>query len=148
MDSIFNLAKATIENGGFKLQDKLRELTSMMLVGQIDVGDYDTLARLATERADAETDPTDTNLLGALKTLNAKLADIEARLATLEEANGEEPVVYEYPEWERWNGLSDSGYKFGDRVTHLGIKYISNYTGLNVWEPGLLGTEALWSVVE
>ena len=79
--------------------------------------------------------------------INSELADVKARLVKLEEAGGEEVVEDEYPEWERWNGLPDSGYKFGDKVTHLGVKYISNFVGLNVWEPGLQGTEALWTVV-
>lgn len=148
MVDIFNLAQSTIKNGGFKLDDKLRELTSIMLVGQIDPFEYDELTRLAQQYANAEVEPADTNILGALRTINMELANIKARLAKLEEANAEIPVEDEYPAWERWNGLPDSGYKFGDKVMHLGVKYVSNYVGLNVWEPGLQGTEALWTKVE
>lgn len=148
MVDIFNLAQSTIKNGGFKLDDKLRELTSIMLVGQIDPFEYDELTRLAQQYANAEVEPADTNILGALRTINEELASIRNRLAKLEEANAEIPVEDEYPAWERWNGLPDSGYKFGAKVTHLGVKYVSNYVGLNVWEPGLMGTEALWSVIE
>lgn len=148
MVDIFNLAQSTIKNGGFKLDDKLRELTSIMLVGQIDPFEYDELTRLAQQYANAEVEPADTNILGALRTINEELASIKARLAKLEEANAEIPVEDEYPAWERWNGLPDSGYKFGDKVMHLGVKYVSNYVGLNVWEPGLQGTEALWTKVE
>lgn len=148
MDSIFNLAKTSIEVGGFQLKDKLRELTSIMLVGQIDPIEYDELVRLAQEYANKETDPNETNILGALRTINAEIARINARLDALEEAKGEAPTEEAIPEWERWNGLPSSGYKFGDKVIHLGVVYVSNYTGLNVWEPGLLGTEALWTVVE
>lgn len=148
MVDIFNLAQSTIKNGGFKLDDKLRELTSIMLVGQIDPFEYDELTRLAQQYANAEVEPADTNILGALRTVNMELASIKARLAKLEEANAEIPVEDEYPAWERWNGLPDSGYKFGAKVTHLGVKYVSNYVGLNVWEPGLQGTEALWTKIE
>lgn len=148
MDDIFNLIKTSIELGGFELKGKLRELTSIMIVGQIDPGEYEQLVELARKYANAEADPSDTNILGALRTINAELVDVKARLAALEEANGAAPEEEEYPAWERWNGLPDSGYKFGDKVTHLGVKYVSNYTGLNVWEPGVAGTEALWTVVE
>ena len=148
MNTIFELCKNTIELGNFDLNSKLRELTSIMLVGQIDPFEYDELTRLAQQYANAEVEPADTNILGALRTVNEELASIKARLARLEEAHNEAPVQDEYPAWERWNGQSDSGYPFGAKVSHLGAKYISNYVGLNVWEPGLQGTEALWTKVE
>lgn len=148
MDSIYDLARKNIEMGGFELKDKLRELTSIMLVKQISIEEYDELTNLAAGYADTETDPTDTNIFGALRTINAELADVKARITALEAVNGEASKVEEYPAWERWNGLPTSGYKFGDKVTHLGLKYISNYTGLNVWEPGLIGTESLWTKIE
>lgn len=148
MNSIYKLAEESIKIGGFVLEDKLRQITSIMLIGQIDPIEYDELVRLAQEYADTETAPSETNILGALRTLNKEIEAIKTRLARLEEANDEEPVVDEYPAWERWNGLPTSGYRFGDKVTHQGIKYISNYVGLNIWEPGLMGTEALWSVIE
>lgn len=148
MNTIYELAQSSIKLGGFELANKLRELTSIMLVGQINPFEYDELSRMAVEYANPETTHTETNILGALRTLIGEIEDVKARLAKLEAANNEEPVVDEYPEWERWDGLPSSGYKFGDKVVHQGVKYISNYTGLNVWEPGLPGTEALWSVIE
>ena len=148
MNNIYELCKTSVELGGYVLSDKLRELTSIMLVGQIDPFEYDELTRLAQQYANAEVEPADTNILGALRTINEELTSIKSRLAKLEEANAETPVEDEYPAWERWNGNPDSGYKFGDKVTHLGVKYVSNYVGLNVWEPGLQGTEALWTKVE
>lgn len=146
MNNIFDLVKATIQNGGYILGDKLRELSAIMVVGQIGVEEYQALTQLAYEHA--EPDATKENILSAFQAVNAELIDIKKRLAALEEANNETPVEDEYPEWERWDGLPTSGYQFGDKVIHNGVKYISNYTGLNVWEPGVLGTEALWTKVE
>ena len=148
MSSIYELARSTIEIGGFSLNDKLRELTSIMLAGQIEPEEYDELTRLAQEHANNDADAFNANLLGALRTLNAELVEVKARLAKLEEAGETPPAEEEYPEWERWNGQPDSGYPFGAKVSHLGAKYISNYVGLNVWEPGLTGTEMLWTKVE
>lgn len=146
MNNIFNLCKEAILNGGYELGEKLRELTAIMIVGQISTDEYQTLTQLAYEYADK--DSTQTNILAAFETINRELVEIKNRLAALEAANNEPPVEDEYPAWERWDGQPDSGYQFGDKVTHLGVKYISNYTGLNVWEPGVLGTEALWIVVD
>lgn len=146
MNDIFNLAHDAILNGNYNLGEKLRELTAIMIVGQITVEEYQTLTQLAYEHA--EKDSTEQNILSAFQTINTELIAIKNRIAALEAANEETPVEDEYPEWERWNGQPTSGYQFGAKVTHMGVKYISNFTGLNVWEPGALGTEALWTVVD
>lgn len=146
MNDIFTLAKETILNSGYDLGEKLRELTVIMIAGQISVEEQHTLTQLAHEHTGKTS--TEQNILSAFQTINSELASIKERLSKLENVNTEAPVENEYPEWERWNGLPDSGYRFGDKVTHYGIKYVSNYVGLNVWEPGLMGTEALWSVIE
>ena len=148
MNNIYDLALATIKLGGYALKDKLRELTAIMLVGQINADEYNELTQLAQQYADAESEPSDANILGALRTINTELINIKARLSRLEEANAEAPAEDAYPEWERWDGQPDSGYAFGSKVTHLGARYVSSYAGLNVWEPGLPGTEALWTKVE
>lgn len=49
------------------------------------------------------------------------------------------------PEWVQPD--STNGYSIGDRITHNGITYESLVDN-NVWEPGVTGTESLWSVVE
>lgn len=146
MVDIYNLLKSSIEIGGFELGKKLNELTSIMIVGQIDSGEYEQLVELARKHANTETEP-GANLLGALQTLTAELADVKERLSKLEAASGEEPAEDEYPEWVRWDGQPGSGYRFGAKVTHLGVKYVSNFAGLNVWEPGAPNTGALWTVV-
>lgn len=49
------------------------------------------------------------------------------------------------PEWEQPD--STNGYSLGDKVMHNGLKYESLVNN-NIWEPGVVGTEALWKVVE
>lgn len=49
------------------------------------------------------------------------------------------------PEWVQPD--STNGYSIGDKVTHNGVTYESLVDN-NVWEPGVTGTESLWSVVE
>ena len=48
----------------------------------------------------------------------------------------------EWPEWVQPAGAHDA-YNAGDKVTHKGIKYISDVDA-NVWEPGVYG----WRVAE
>ena len=54
------------------------------------------------------------------------------------------PDPGEIPEWEQPE--STNPYKKGDRVTHNGKTWESLVDG-NVWEPGVVGTEALWKEV-
>lgn len=49
------------------------------------------------------------------------------------------------PEWVQPD--STNGYKVGDKVVHNGVTYESLVDN-NVWEPGAVGTETLWAVVE
>ena len=49
------------------------------------------------------------------------------------------------PEWKQPD--STNAYMTGDKVTHNEITYESLVDN-NVWEPGAVGTESLWKVVE
>ena len=49
------------------------------------------------------------------------------------------------PEWVQPD--STNPYMKGDKVTHNGVTYESLIDN-NVWEPGVIGTESLWTVVE
>lgn len=48
------------------------------------------------------------------------------------------------PEWVQPE--STNGYSKGDKVTHNGVTYESLVDN-NVWEPGVVGSEALWMEV-
>lgn len=50
-----------------------------------------------------------------------------------------------YGEWVQPD--STNGYALGDRVSHNGKIWESTFDGANVWEPGVVGTEALWKDV-
>lgn len=51
----------------------------------------------------------------------------------------------EYPEWIQPTGSHDA-YNKGDKVTH-NEKHWESLIDANVWEPGTVGTESLWSEV-
>lgn len=44
----------------------------------------------------------------------------------------------EWPEWRQPTGATD-GYEYGKKVSHNGKHWISNYNGVNIWEPGVYG---------
>ena len=56
----------------------------------------------------------------------------------------DDPSV-EFPEWRQPQGAHDA-YNKGDKVSHNGKHWQSDDDG-NVWEPGAVGTEALWHEV-
>lgn len=80
--------------------------------------------------------------------LTKKCTELETRIAVLEGGSSTDTPTEpdEYPEWHAWNGVPGSGYAYGDKVTHRGVRYHSEYAGENVWEPGVFGTEALWII--
>lgn len=53
--------------------------------------------------------------------------------------------TYRFPEWVQPTGAHDA-YKLGDKVSHNG-KHWESTADNNVWEPGGIGTEMLWSMV-
>lgn len=52
----------------------------------------------------------------------------------------------EYPEWVQPTGAHDA-YNKGDKVTH-NEKHWESLIDANVWEPGGVGTESLWTEIE
>lgn len=52
----------------------------------------------------------------------------------------------EWPEWKQPTGAQDA-YAKGDKVSHNDKHWISDVDS-NVWEPGAIGTGALWHEVE
>ena len=55
-----------------------------------------------------------------------------------------DPAI-EYPEWVQPQGAHDA-YMKGDKVSHNEKHWISDIDN-NIWEPGTVGTEALWREV-
>ena len=51
----------------------------------------------------------------------------------------------EWPEWKQPTGAQDA-YMKGDKVSHNEKHWISDIDN-NIWEPGTVGTEALWREV-
>lgn len=137
-----------IQSGSYRLSDMLEKIDILWGNGELETADREELYALAKANLAPEQERPD--MLEALRRLEERYAALESRITALEGNTAENPdESYEYPAWHPWTGIPGSGYKFGDRVTHNGKTYESIYeAGENVWEPGALGTEALWQLIE
>lgn len=52
----------------------------------------------------------------------------------------------EFPDWVQPTGSTDA-YAKGAKVSHIGKHWVSTVDA-NVWEPGAVGTESLWSEIQ
>lgn len=136
----------TIQGGDYRLEDILHKIDVFWVEGQITQEQREELIALALEHLDPESERPE--LETRLETLAAQVAALADRVTALEESGsaGEDPGGQEepdYPDWQPWDGMSQN-YPQGAIVRHNGQLWISTFSGQNVWEPGLPGTEALW----
>lgn len=134
---MYNLIKTVIGNGGYKLSDTQYKAKKLYLMGDITEEQLDEVLRLASEGVNPSAERPE--VLTMLKSLSDRIEAIEKRL----DSGNTEPDTEEYEEWTPWDGISDK-YQHGAIVSHNGKVWISEYAGQNVWEPGAVGTDALW----
>ena len=150
MIKAYDIIKAKLTNGSYKLDEMLTQIAKMFLLGELDEAQMDELRGMAVDGVSADAERPET--LALIQALADKMAALEARVADLErntsgdveEESGEQP---KYPEWQPWDGISKD-YAQGAIVTYNGELWESVYDGQNVWQPGVVGTESLWKRVE
>ena len=136
-----------IQGGDYRLEELSYKIDVLWLAGQLTKDQRDNLRALAQEQAKPDSERP--ALEARLETLAAQLAALTDRVAALEQGGtGEEPggggqEEPDYPDWQPWDGISKD-YQYGAIVRHNGQLWQSPFRGQNVWEPGVLGTEALW----
>lgn len=150
-NSMVNILKNVIRNGGMPLAKVSERIEAMYLTGRISAEERNELTELMHAKASPE------NETGGWKEMYTALAvkynDLEARVKALEEAadgetEGGEETGGEIPEWQPWDGVS-GGYKAGHVVRHGGKVWENMLVGMtNVWEPGAPGVdERYWREV-
>lgn len=153
---MYDMLKREISKGGYKLDEMIRRISVLYGAKQFDETSFHELMEAASANVNPDAG---FDTLSAFKAVNEKLEALEKRILELElrernegteeapdteQPEGEDVTIPTYEEWQPWNGIPGSGYKKGTIVKHLGKFYESNFVGLNVWEPGLIGTETLW----
>ena len=135
---MYELIKSIILAGGYKLEDIQHKAQKMYILGAITESQMDELFALASAGVSTDAERPDT--LAMFQAMSQRIDALEERLAALE---GKEPEPEEYEEWKPWDGVSNK-HQPGAIVRHNGKLWESTFNGQNVWEPGAVGTEALW----
>jgi hypothetical protein len=147
MIRVYDVMKTTISKGGYRLEEVLNRVKRLFLLGDLTEAEFDELLELAVQGASADAERPELDAL--IQVIAESLTAIEARVTALEAGNSggednsggaEQP---EYPEWKPWDGISKD-YLYGAIVSHNGELWISVFSGQNVWEPGVVGTESIW----
>ena len=132
---MFDIIKATIENGHYKLTAMLEKIQRMYIVGRITEAQMEQLLEMAAHGVNADAERPD--VLAMLQSLAERIEAIEKQMQA-----EENPAEYEA--WKPWDGISKD-YDLGAIVTHNSKLWESVFQGQNVWEPGTTG-EGFWIV--
>lgn len=147
MISIYEVLKSTISGGNYKLHDVQQRIKKLFVLGDLTDAQTEELLAMASSGASADAERPET--LALIQALSENIKALEARVAALESGNnsgtddtgGAEPIIDQA--WKPWDGISKD-YQKGATVFHNGEVWQSVFDGQNVWEPGAVGTEALW----
>lgn len=135
---MYDILKNVIAAGGFKLADIQHRVKKLYALGDLTEEQLDELLVLSQRKAAPEAERPET--LEMIRKLTERITAVERKLAAQDDTKTEQA---EYEDWETWDGVSDK-YQKGAIVSHNGQLWQSEYDGQNVWEPGAVGTEALW----
>ena len=152
---MYKIYKRVLEAKAYNLSDITEKIEQRCAEGKLTDAEREELLTLANENADASMSEAPVKeqikaLFENLGEIGQAIIDLIGRVETLEgkepEESQEEPE--EYPVWQKWNGIGLIQYQTGSKVTHNGVKYISQVDN-NFWEPGAPGVyENIWKVVE
>jgi hypothetical protein len=132
---MFEIIKAAIASGNYKLTEMQVKIHRMYIFGALTEEQMEQLLNMASGGVNADAERPD--VLAMLQSLAERIEAIEKQMKV-----EENPAEYEA--WKPWDGISNK-YQHGAIVSHNGKLWISVFHGQNVWEPGTAGTETLWS---
>lgn len=138
MKNVYELIKEVIEAKNFKKDEMTAKIKSFWVRGDITEAECDELLSAMADKLNPEAERPD--WLSVATGLSEAIKELQKRVVALEGTSTETP---EYEKWQAWDGISNK-YQYGAVVEHNGVIYESTYKGQNVWEPGTVGTEALW----
>lgn len=135
---MFEIVKNVIKSGRYELTELLGKIDTLWVQGDLTDEQHDELVRLAQGSADVE------NSVDII----AKLAELEARVAALENSETPGGETEEYPEY-----VVGKWYYNGDKITYDGKHYvcIAPSGAVCTWNPDeypVYWTEAVESVTE
>lgn len=139
---MYNIIKNEIKNGR-KLTEVNRMINAAMGAGAITDTQYGELRREASAAANHKDN--EPGLREMVLALAARVEVLEKTAGIVTPEIPDEGNQTEYETWQPWDGISNK-YQQGAIVYHPGTGKLweSTFAGQNTWEPGTVGTEALW----
>lgn len=133
---MYNSVLIVIQSGEYDLSDLTKKIDTLWLKSYLTDDERESLTKLAIEKASPD---------AGLPSFSERLASLEKRVSKLEggSSSGGDSGSSDWPEWVQPTGAHDA-YAKGSQVTHHGEKYVSQIDA-NVWEPGVFGSESLWT---
>ena len=133
---MYNSVLIVIQSGEYNLSDLTKKIDTLWLKSYLTDDERESLTKLAIEKASPD---------AGLPSFSERIAALEKRVSNLEGnlSSGGDSGSSDWPEWVQPTGAHDA-YAKGSQVTHNGERYISQIDA-NVWEPGMFGSESLWT---
>ena len=133
---MYNSVLIVIQSGEYNLSDLTKKIDTLWLKSYLTDDERERLTKLAIEKANPD---------AGLPSFSERMAALEKRVSKLEGnlSSGGDSGSSDWPEWVQPTGAHDA-YAKGSQVTHNGERYVSQIDA-NVWEPGMFGSESLWS---
>lgn len=133
---MYNSVLIVIQSGEYNLSDLTKKIDTLWLKSYLTDDERESLTKLAIEKANPD---------AGLPSFSERMAALEKRVSKLEGnlSSGGDSGSSDWPEWVRPTGAHNA-YAKGSQVTHNGEKYVSKIDA-NVWEPGVFGSDFLWT---
>ena len=129
---MYNSVLIVIQSGEYNLSDLTKKIDTLWLKSYLTDDERESLTKLAIEKANPDAGlPSFSDRMAALEKLEGNLS------------SGGDSGSSDWPEWVQPTGAHDA-YAKGSQVTHNGERYVSQIDA-NVWEPGVFGSESLWT---
>lgn len=133
---MYNSVLIVIQSGEYNLSDLTKKIDTLWLKSYLTDDERESLTKLAIEKANPD---------AGLPSFSERMAELEKRVSKLEGnlSSGGDSGSSDWPEWVRPTGAHNA-YAKGSQVTHNGERYVSKIDA-NVWEPGVFGSDFLWT---
>lgn len=139
---MYEIIETAILTGGYDLQAMASKIDAMYAADRLTADEWQKLRKLCLDHLKPE--DTRPELQQQLEYLADRVTALEAQVAALiEGASG--GTEEDYEDWQQPVAGLTNKYQQGAIVRHNGKLWQSAYPGQNVWEPGVLGTEVLWT---
>lgn len=139
---MYEIIETAILTGGYDLQAMASKIDALYAADRLTADEWQKLRKLCLDHLRPE--DTRPELQQQLEYLAARVTALVALVASLT-GGASGGTEEDYEDWQQPIAGLTNKYQQGAIVRHNGKLWQSAYPGQNVWEPGAVGTEALWT---